>query len=146
MKILLVSLAFALLASGAPAIAQPARDAAALPADGVVVTYFTTNVRCPSCRKIEKMTKSLVEKQFAPDLAAGRVVVRVVNTDEPENKHFIETYKIVSKTVVVSRRAGGTEAEWKNLQDVWLKFSDAAAFDAYVSGPIRDYALKGVGR
>jgi len=135
--------ALALLGAGvavwkrSSARAEPAGPpAAALPADGVVVTYFTTNVRCASCLKIEKLTRETVAKHFPAESAAGGLVFRVINTDEPGNKHFLNDYQLVSKTVIVSVRKDGQETGWKNLQDVWLKLADPAAFDAYVRGAI----------
>lgn len=119
----------------APAAAAEA--AVALPDDGVVVTYFTTDVRCPSCLKIEALSRETVTTRFPEDFESGRVVFRVVNTDRPENKRFIDDYKLVSKTVIVSRRQGGKELDWVNLQDVWLKLDDPAAFRGYVGDAVK---------
>jgi hypothetical protein len=110
----------------------------ALPDNGVVVTYFTTDVRCPSCRKIEDLTRASVESGFADALASGRLVFRSLNTDRPENRHFVDDYNLVSKTVIVSRRVGGRESGWKNLQDVWMKLSSPGDFEAYVRGAIEE--------
>ncbi len=114
-------------------------DEAALPADGVMVTYFTTDVRCANCRKIEALSRKSVSTRFPEEFKSGRVVFRVVNTDRPENKHFLDDYKLVSKTVIVSRRKDGKEQDWVNLQDVWLKLDDPAAFDAYVGDAVKRY-------
>jgi len=107
-----------------------------LPADGTVVTYFTTNVRCPSCVEIEKLTRGSVEKGFPEQVAGGSLVFRVINTDEPDNRHFVKDYQLVSKTVVVAMRKDGAEVDWKNLQDIWLKLSTPAEFEAYVKTAI----------
>ncbi|MBZ0154342.1 MAG: hypothetical protein K8J09_22670, partial [Planctomycetes bacterium] len=55
--------------ASAPATVAPA------PAP-VTVTYFTTNVRCESCRKIESLTKHAIETNFAAELAAGKLAFR----------------------------------------------------------------------
>ncbi len=117
-------------ASGAaPAAPAPA----ALPRDGVVVTYFTTNVRCPSCRQIEALARQAVATHFGAGENRDRIVFQVINTDLPENRHFVDHYQIAAKTVIVSRRENGAETDWINLQDVWLKLGDPAGFDAYVT-------------
>jgi hypothetical protein len=118
-------------------------NAEGLPADGVVVTYFTTNVRCPSCLKIEALTRQTVEKHFSEQVRAGRLLFRTVNVDLPENHHFIERYQLVGKTVVVVSRQGGRDVRWVNLQEVWLKLRDEAAFDAYVREGVRGCMEKG---
>lgn len=123
------------VAGAAPVVlAEEAKDP--LPADGVVVTYFTTDVRCPSCLKIEALTRQAVEK-FVKEGGGEKVVFRVVNLDRPENQHFTDEYSLVSKTVVVSVREGGKEVRWKNLQDVWLKLNDPEEFERYVLLAIR---------
>jgi hypothetical protein len=65
-------------------------DETPLPADGVVVTYFTTDVRCANCRKIEALSRECVSTRFPEEFKSGRVVFRVVNTDRPESKHFLD--------------------------------------------------------
>ncbi len=105
-----------------------------LPSDGVVVTYFTTNVRCPSCRQIEQLTREAVDSRAS---ASGQVVrFRLINTDEPNNQHYIDDYRLVSKTVIVATLRGGKETQWRNLQDVWLKLDDHEDFRQYVVGAI----------
>jgi hypothetical protein len=125
-----------LVASEALQEDEPAdpNGAAALPGpdDGVVVTYFLNNVRCPTCIKIEAYTKEAVEEGFADALKDGRVVWRTVNTDEPASKHFIDDYNLVAKSVVVSQRRGGKEVDWEDLNLVWELVGDKKAFLAYI--------------
>lgn len=127
--------------SGVGKNAEPAKAPAqvvdTLPSDGVVVTYFTSDVRCPSCFQIESLSRQTVERDFGDDLRAGRVVFRAINVDQPANKHFVEEYQLVSKTVVVSSREDGQETHWTNLQEVWLKLGDEADFTRYVGDEIR---------
>jgi hypothetical protein len=105
---------------------------APLPDDAVVVTYFLTDVRCPTCIKIEAYTKEAVETGFADALADGRLVWRAVNTDEPGNKHFLDAYKLATKAVVVSVRRGGKEVNWKNLEDIWHEVGVKDDFLSYI--------------
>ena len=41
--------------------------------------------------------------------------------------------------MIVSRRKDGKQQDWVNLQDVWLKLSDPAAFGAYVGDAVKRY-------
>jgi len=105
----------------------------------VVVTYFTTDVRCDSCRTIERLSRQAIEQGFPEQVASGAVVFRVLNTDRAENEHFLKHYEIANKTVIVSHQENGREAEWANRQDVWLLLDEPDRFLAYVQEPVRRY-------
>ena len=116
---------------------SPAATAAA-----VVVTYFTTDVRCDSCRKIEALSRQAIEEGFPQEVAKGAVVFRVLNTDRQENKHFVDDYEIANKTVIVSHQVDGRETEWVNRQDVWLLLDEPDEFLSYVREPVKRYLGK----
>jgi hypothetical protein len=142
-------LTFALVAFagvGCWAAMQQARQAADLPAvrqqvittqpgvapDVIQVTYFSSDVRCATCVRIEHLTQETVTKNFAAELASGRLVLQTINLDGPGNEHFVQDYQLISKTLIVSDRAKGQEVKWENLQEVWSKQKDEQAFEAYV--------------
>jgi hypothetical protein len=106
----------------------------------VVMTYFTTNVRCTSCRKIEQLSRETAEVRHAGDLARGRLVFRIVNTDEPGMGHFVEHYQLTSKTVILSRIEDGREVAWKDMGDVWKHFGEPEVFHAYLGEQITLWA------
>jgi len=105
----------------------------------VVMTYFTTNVRCVSCRKIEALTRETAEIRHAAAIADGRLVFQVINTDDPGMAHYISEYELVSKTVVLSRRESGGEVEWKNMGDVWNHLNDPEMFHAYLGEQLEQW-------
>lgn len=141
----------ALAAVGCWAAIQQARQVTDLPAvrpmvvttqpgvapDVIQVTYFSSDVRCATCVRIERLTRETVEKNFGAEIASGRIVLQTINLDGPGNEHFVQDYRLISKTVIVSDRAKGQEVGWENLQDVWSKQRDEPAFEAYVVGAIR---------
>lgn len=113
---------------------------AAVPDDvQVLVTYFTTDVRCTSCRKLEELSRKAITEGFPEELASGAVAFRVVNTDQPEHAHFVDEYALTNKTVIVSHRGDGAEREYTDLQDVWLLLDEPEPFLAYVREPVRAY-------
>lgn len=120
----------------------PAATSANTAAASVVVTYFTTDVRCDSCRTIEKLSRQAIEEGFPAEVANGTVVFRVLNTDRAENKHFVDAYEIANKTVIVSHQENGKEAAWTNRQDVWLLFEEPGEFFTYVREPVQKYLGK----
>jgi hypothetical protein len=104
------------------------------------IYYFHRTIRCPSCEKIEALTKQAVDSGFAGDLAAGTFAWRVVNIDTPENAHFEKDYQLRAQSVVVSESNNGKELRWKNLDKVWDMLEDDAGFIRYVQDEIRSFA------
>jgi hypothetical protein len=110
-----------------------------LQARKIVVTYFVTNTRCFSCYKIETLTESAVVNTFGGPLKEGRIEWRVVNTDEPQNAHFLKDYKLVTKSVIVSEVVGGREVRWKNCDKVWDLLDDPKTFETYIVREVKAY-------
>ena len=105
--------------------------------DKVVVYYLHTTFRCVTCNEIERLTKALVETEFADDLAAGRIQWREANFQQDES--VAKRYEVVSSCVVVANIQGGTERGFQRLDDVWTRYQDPADFNGYVGGAIRKY-------
>ena len=109
-------------------------------ADGqVVVTYFHTTFRCPTCHRLEEYAHETVETAFARELEQGKVAFRVINVDDPENQHFIKDYKLYTKSLIVSEWKEGKEVRWKNLSDIWKLVRNREQYEQYVRSEIEDY-------
>ena len=98
----------------------------------LIVYYFHGNFRCPSCRKIEAYAKESVETNFKDKIDGGVIEWRLVNIDEPENKHFVQDYQLITRSVVVSEIINGRQVSWKNLDKVWDLLGNKDAFLAYI--------------
>ena len=105
----------------------------------VVMTYFISGTRCVSCKTIEALARETAEKDFAAELAAGKLVFRVVDTGEPANAHYVNDYQLTSKSVVLSHRINGQETESAVMEKVWDLLDDPAGFKAYLAATIRAY-------
>jgi len=112
--------------------------------DRIVVFYFHRNKRCTSCRTIERLTRETLEKDFAAELASGRVEWRVVNVETPGNEHFLKDYDQTGQSAVVSDVQEGRETRWKDLIYVWDLLRKEPEFRSYVRDEVRDY-LTGTG-
>jgi len=108
----------------------------------LVVYYFHGNTRCWTCRTIEALTKEAVETAFATELETGEVEMRVVNVEDPGNRHFVDDYQLATRSVVLVDLVGGREERWQRLDDVWRLVNDRASFIDYVVGNARGF-LKG---
>ena len=116
----------------------PPPGAATAPADTgakVIVYYMHPTRRCATCSRIEKMSRDVVEREFAEQLRDGRVEWRVVNYQEEED--LAERYKVASSSLVVVEVRNGRQAGFERLDDVWALGGDPGAFGEYVGGAIR---------
>lgn len=109
----------------------------------VVVYYFHTNYRCASCLKIEQYTKEAVEKYFKNELKSGKLIFKVINVEEEKNTHFINDYKLYTKSVVLSLLKNEKEVKSKNLEKVWDFLRSEQKFTDYVKQEVSLFLKKG---
>ncbi|MCP4643334.1 MAG: hypothetical protein GY851_23000 [bacterium] len=109
------------------------------PANRVIAYYFHANIRCESCIKIERFTDQAIQSGFADALKDGTLEWRIVNTDEPENAHYLEDLDEFSKSVILVGMRNGETVEHKSLEDVWLLIENPAEFHRYVKNEIQAY-------
>jgi hypothetical protein len=121
----------------------PAKNApAAIPKDNaarddvLIVYFFHGRARCKSCKIIEAFGKKTLESRFADELKSGRIVWRDIDLDEPENRHFVQDYQILSISLVISDMHGKEQKQWKNLEQVWDLLNNENAFIDYVQKEI----------
>jgi hypothetical protein len=147
-SILVVTCALSLVVQAKPPASKPPETpAAATPAamdtttleHRIIAYYFHTNSRCASCLKIEAYSHAAIEAAFPNELAAGRLVWRLVNVEEKENEHYVKDYKLFTKSLVVVEEAKGQQVRWKNLAKVWELLPHKAKFFGYVQDEVRGY-------
>ena len=109
----------------------------------VMAYYFHGNFRCYNCFTIEQYSKEAIEKYFPEQLKNGRLSFSVINTDMPENEHFIKDYQLYTKSLIVAEFKNGKQVKWTNLDKVWNYIRDRDAFYNYVKTEI-EKALKSI--
>ncbi len=119
--------------------AEAPKTAAEPASHSIVVTYFYTTVRCPTCHKLEELSSRAVRTNFENELKTGAVVWRAINVDEPENNHYNSDYQLYTKSLIISEVKDGKEVRWKNLEQIWTLVRDEEKFDAYVKTEISDW-------
>ncbi len=97
-----------------------------------IAYYFLGKVRCSSCRKIEEVSRRTIEETFRQELADGRLRFLVVNVDRPENRHFVEEFRLESSALVLVEMRDGKPVAWKNLPDIWTLVEDVPELEKYV--------------
>ncbi len=128
--------------SAGSAVPTAERPAPKTQADKITAIYFHTTYRCETCRRIEAYSKEAIESGFARELANGRLEFRLVNVELPENQHFAQDYKLVTKSLVLIRTRDGKQVEWNNLGRIWELTGDHDGFVRYVQREVRAYLEK----
>jgi len=121
------------------AIEAPPGGKAAAPGRKIIVYYFHGKRRCPTCMKLEAYTREAVTKGFAELIKGGKVELKVVNFDEPRDKHFVEDFKLYTKAVVIVDSLDGKQLRWKNLEKIWDLVVNQFAYIKYVQDGINAY-------
>ena len=114
-------------------------DSKEAPESQVVVTYYYTSYRCPTCMKLETYSRQAIEGGFPTEIEEKKVVFRTLNLDEPENSRYVEDYKLVTKSLIVSLNRKGKEIKWKNLPDIWRLVGVQEKFAEYVRRETRSF-------
>ena len=105
----------------------------------VVAYYFHTNTRCSTCRKIEAYSIEAIEEGFPNELKNGKLEMRIVNYESPENRHFIRDYNLTTKSLILANHVNGEQTKWTNLKLVWQLTKNKDSFLNYVRGEVQDY-------
>ncbi len=69
----------------------------------VVVYYFHTTYRCPSCRQMEALAQSTIQRGFRRELDDGRLPWLPVNLEEGGNSRYIREYQLFTRSLVLVR-------------------------------------------
>jgi len=128
-----VFLLLAVAGLGSPVL--PA-DKPVLSSPKLVAFYFHTSQRCVTCVAIENYTKEALNSKFGDALRKGIVEWRVVNVEQPQNRHFIRDFRLVSPSVVVVRLENGKSVKWQTLDKTWTLVRNKAQFIQYVQSSI----------
>jgi hypothetical protein len=105
----------------------------------VLVTYFYTTYRCPTCKKLEAYSRQAIEEGFPKELEEKKIVFRTLNMEEPENQHYAQDYKLYTKSLIISLNRNGKEEKWKNLADIWKLVRSQEKFVEYVQHETQSY-------
>ncbi len=104
----------------------------------LTVYYFHTNYRCKTCNKFESLTKEVVEQDFKESADDRNIEFKLVNIENDSNKHYIDQYQIVTKTLILSLEGKELELQWKNLEKIWTLVREGdGVFKNYIRQEIK---------
>jgi hypothetical protein len=100
--------------------------------EGLVVYYFHSNTRCPTCQAIESQSHETVQGDFKAQLNRGEMVWKILNYEQPAAKDLAKKFEIQMPVVVLAKMNAGQVQGWKRLDEVWGLVGDKPAFAAYL--------------
>ena len=109
----------------------------------IVLYYFHATARCSNCRKFEAYSQEAIQQRFADALGDGRLEWRAINVDEPANKHFVEDYRLITRSLILVKIQDEKQVGWKNLQKIWELVGDKDDFVKYVQSEVAGYLGEG---
>ncbi len=104
-----------------------------------VAYYFHTTQRCATCMKIEALSIDSINKAFPNELKSGALVFQTVNIEEPQNKHFVEDFKLITKSLVIVKVKDNKTEQFRNLPKVWELVHSPEDFAGYVKSEISSF-------
>ena len=110
-----------------------------IPAKKVAVYYFHNTVRCATCLRMEDFSGFAIQAGFPDELKSGQIEWRVVDMQTPENKHFVEEFRIHMSSLVIVRFKDGKQVEWRNLEKIWDHVGDMNDFVKYVQSNVKAF-------
>jgi len=105
----------------------------------IIAYYFHTTHRCATCLKIENSSKAAIEKYFKKEMEEGKISFVSINIEEENNRHYIQDYKLYTKSLILSIVQGEKEVKWKNLDKVWLKIRNEEEFNNYIKEEVESF-------
>jgi len=100
--------------------------------DGLMVYYFHSNTRCPTCEAIQTQAHETVQESFSGPLKSGEIVWKTLNYEEPAASDLAKKFEIQMPVVVLARISDGRIEDWSRLDQVWGLVGDKPAFAEYL--------------
>jgi len=129
-RIIQVLAVVAVISAGSFAFAQSSPQAK------VVAYYFHGAFRCVTCANMERYSREAIEANFKDALASGKLEFKAVNVEDRGNEHFVDDYKLYTKSLILSLVKDGKEVKSKNLDKIWELARNKQKFVEYVTAEV----------
>lgn len=88
----------------------------------VEVLYFHGKQRCITCNAIEKLTKEVIEKDFAQQLKDGRIIFKVIDISTPQGEKIADKYEVTWSSLYINKWKNGKETK-NNMTDFGFSYA-----------------------
>lgn len=106
-----------------------------LKADKVQVFTFHTNNRCATCIAIGKLSGEVVEEYYQRESRDGKIEVREINIDLPENKELAARFQASGSSLKINAIYDGQDHINEDTA-VWRLTSNTAQYKSYLKNKI----------
>ena len=90
--------------------------------DGVEVLYFHGKQRCVTCNAIERLTREVIEENFAEEFKNGTIVFHVIDISQPENEAIADKYEVAFSSLFVTKWINGVSIK-TNMTDFAFSYA-----------------------
>ena len=98
-------------------------------AEGLNVICTHATIRCLACTSMRRLAKETLDESFRDAVAAGQIVFREVNYEQPEVAAFAGEFKVATASVVLVNVQNGEVVAGKNLaNESWNLYTDGPVF------------------
>lgn len=120
-----------------PATSEVKSSENKLKADKVQVFLFHATQRCPTCIAIGKFSTETVYEFFQPELRDGKIEVREINIDLPENKELAKKFQASGSVLKINTIYNGQDNISEDAK-VWRLTSSESQFKSYLKDKINN--------
>ncbi|UCG38262.1 MAG: hypothetical protein JSV00_08710 [bacterium] len=85
----------------------------------IVIYYFHRKFRCQACGPLEETLRAMVQGRYEQQFRTGVLAMCVINLDEPENRHFLDDFRLLSNSLVIAEKRKGVVQRFTNLEAIW---------------------------
>ena len=107
------------------------------PKGRVVAMYFHRTERCPTCQKMGSYSEEAVKTAFAEEIKKGQVSMHFIDFEDHEEHPYTKAYNVGGPALIVAKIADNKVASYKDLDEIWTKVRDKAAFVQYVQENVK---------
>ena len=87
---------------------------------------------------MESYSLETVTKYFKKEIESGKVNFKAIDLEEKNNEHYVNDYKLYTKTLIISVTKNGKEIQYKNLDKIWEYARNKEKFTNYVKNSINE--------
>jgi len=88
---------------------------------------------------MEKYSREAIESNYKDALDSGKLEFKAVNVEDRGNEHFVDDYKLYTKSLILSLVKDGKEVKSKNLDKIWELARNKQKFIDYVTGELNEF-------
>ncbi len=101
----------------------------------VNVYYAHASYRCATCNEIERLTKKVMNNEFAAAVRDGRLSYQSFNFQQ--NEKLAKKFNVAAGCVVVEKIDDGKTTDYEVLNGVWTLYSQPDKFNQYIAEAVR---------